>query len=211
MKAKELSKLSNLLLITKESLRQLEKNENALAFNLKYWLKTGKLILLKRGFYILKERWQKELNKEAYLEYLANRIYQPSYLSSEYIMAKYSLLTEAVWGISSMTTKTTKTYKNKLGKFSYYSLSPALFEGYEAKKFYSATVFIAKKEKAVFDYLYLRFLKTTPINQKTIEELRINWENVSKTEFEKIKKYAKKSKSRRVDKVISLIERIYYA
>lgn len=211
MKAGQLSKLSNLLFFTKESLRQLEANESALDFNLKYWLKKGTIISVKNGLYILKDRWEKITGKQAYLEYLANKIYQPSYLSLEYVMTKYSLLTEAVYGLTSITTKTPKTFINGLGKFSYYSISPRLFTGYEIKKFDRAPVLIADKTKAVFDYLYLRFFKKAAINQKTVEELRINWENLSKTEFAGLRRYGRMSASRRLDRLIKLIETVHYA
>jgi len=69
---------------------------------------------------------------------------------------------------------------------------------------------MAKKSKAVFDYLYLRFLKNSLISEKSIQELRINWENLNKKEFKEIEKYAKIVKNNRILKVISLIKKIYY-
>lgn len=210
MKKSILNNLENLLFFTKESLRQWEKSEEALNFNIKYWSKKQLLIPIKKGLYILKSRFDKENDKDLYLEYLANKIYEPSYLSCEYIMAKYNLLTEAVYGITSITTKKTKTIVNKLGRFTYYSLTPRLFLGFEIKKFYSANIFIAKKSKAIFDFLYLRFLGKALISEKAIEELRINWENVSKKEFGEIKKFSALSGNKNVLKVVSLISKKYY-
>lgn len=211
MKAKNLNQLAPLYFFTKESLRQLEKDENALNFNLKYWLKKGIIIQLKRGVYSLKEKYDQERNKNLYLEYLANKLYEPSYLSLEYVMNKYSLLTEAVYNFTSVTLKSTKSLTNKLGTFRYYSLSPVLFFGFEINKFNSAPILIAQKPKAVFDFLYLRFLKKVPINIKAIVELRINWENISKSEFQKIVKYSQMAKSVRLREAIGLIKKTYYA
>jgi len=210
MKKANLDYLNNLLLFTKESLRQWEKNEDALNFNIKYWTKNELIIPLKKGKYILKSRFDKEENKDLYLEYLANKIYEPSYISGEYVMSKYNLLTEAVYGVSSVTTRKTKMFDNKLGRFDYYSLSPRLFFGFEITKFYSADIMVAKKPKAVLDYLYLRFFKNSIISEKSVEELRINWENLNKKEFKEIEKYAKIVKNNRILKVISLIKKIYY-
>ena len=210
MKKANLDYLNNLLLFTKESLRQWEKNEDTLSFNIKYWTKNELIIPLKKGKYILKSRFEKEENKDLYLEYLANKIYEPSYISGEYVMSKYNLLTEAVYGISSVTTRKTKTFDNKLGRFNYYSLSPRLFFGFEIMKFYSASIMVAKKPKAVLDYLYLRFLKNALISEKSIEELRINWENLNKKEFEELEKYARIVKNKRTLEVISLIKKKYY-
>lgn len=210
MKKANLDYLNNLLLFTKESLRQWEKNEDALSFNIKYWTKNQLIIPLKKGKYILKSRFEKEENKDLYLEYLANKMYEPSYISGEYVMGKYNLLTEAVYGISSVTTRKTKTFDNKLGRFNYYSLSSRLFFGFEITKFYSANIMVAKKPKAVLDYLYLRFFKNALISEKSIEELRINWENLNKKEFEDLEKYARIVKNKRTQEVISLIKKKYY-
>jgi len=208
MKQKQLNKLSNLLVLTRNSLWRYEANDNNLNFNLKYWKENKIIIRLKRGLYVLRSQWSQEKDKQMYLEYLANQIYQPSYISGEYVMNKYNLLTETVFGITSMTTKTTKNYINELGNFSYSSLSVDLFCGFTVKKFRSAYVFVATKEKAVFDYLYLRFLRRSPINKEFVNQLRINWENMTKKEFAKLTFYAKKSRSKRIFQVIKLIKEI---
>ncbi len=210
MKKANLDYLDNMLLFTKESLRQWEKKENNLNFNIKYWIQKGIIIPLKKGTYILKSRFEKEKNKDLYVEYLANKIYEPSYVSCEYVMNKYNLLSEAVYGISNVTTSKTKIFNNSIGKFSYVSLNPRLFLGYEIVKFYSADIYTAKKSKAVFDYLYFRFYKNSLISEKSIEELRINWENLNKEEFKEIETYAKISKNNRISNTIRLIKNKYY-
>ncbi len=210
MKKDTLNNLGNLLFFTKEGLRQLEDNEDALNFNIKYWLKKGDIIKLKNGYYLLKSRFEEEINKESYLEYLANQIYRPSYLSCEYVMNKYGLLTEAVYGLTSITTKKTKIINNKLGRFTYYSITPRLFSGWQIKKFESASIFIAKKSKAVFDFLYLRFLKRAAISERAVDELRINWENLTKKEWQEIEKFAAISKNKKIIVLVNLISKKYY-
>lgn len=211
MKRKTLDFLSTLDFFSKETLRQLEPNEDALDFNIKSWLKSGEIIVLKKGLYLLGKRWEKETNKQDLLEYLANKIYQPSYLSGEYVMSRYGLLTEAVYGISSVTTAKTKAWRNQLGVFNYYSITPKLYCGYEVVKFYSAPVLIASKPKAVFDFLYFRFLRNTPVNVKEVAELRINWEGISKKELAKTEQYAGASGSKKTQELIKLIKFKYYA
>lgn len=211
MKTAQLDKVLDLVIFTKETLRQLEADDDRLNFNIKTWLKKEKIIALKKGLYVLRERWERETDKDGYLEYLANQLYQPSYLSGEYVMSKYGLLTEAVFGITSMTTKTTRTFINSLGNFNYYSVSPALFLGYEIRRNNSFPIAMAKKTKAVFDFLYLRFIKKTPVNKKTISELRINWENMTKEEFRELINYGRKTKSVRLNRVINLIINTYAA
>lgn len=211
MKTQVLKTLSNLDFFTKEALRGLEPNEEALSFNLKSWQKAGKIITLKNGLYLLGERWEKEPDKEGYSEFLANKIYEPSYLSGEYVMSKYGLLTEAVYGLSSVTIQKTKTFANKIGIFNYYSITPRLFTGFKLRKFLSGPVAVATKTKAIFDSLYFRFLKETPVNEKEILELRINWENVNKKEWFEIEKYIKIGKSQRLKEVGKIIKGLIHA
>lgn len=211
MKYEDLSLLANLLVITKEALRTYEDNDARLDFNIKYWSGKGKIIPIKKGMYVLRERWERETDKDAYREYLANKLYEPSYLSAEYVMNKSSLLSESVSGITAVTTRKTNSFNNRLGNFYYYSLAPALFTGFDIKPFYFATIFVASPAKATFDYLYLRFIKNAPINEQIIAELRINWENLAKAEFLQIKYFSSISKSKRMLQVCHMIEKMYYA
>lgn len=209
MKSISLNQLSSLDFFTKETLRQLEPNGDTLDFNIKSWLKAKKIIALKKGLYLLRERWEKEPNKQGFLDFLANKIYPPSYLSGETVMARYGLLTEAVYGQTSVTTAKTKVFKNSLGVFSYYSIAPRLYSGYTVSRFYSAPVLTAAKAKAVFDFLYFRFLRLAPINSQAAAALRLNWENINNQEFAAIKKYAQISRSRKIRELINLIIKRY--
>lgn len=194
----------DLLLIDKKTLRNLESSEDALNQNIKYWLKTDKLISLKKGLYIVKEKWQKEQDKDSYLEYIANQLLKPSYISLEYVLAKFGLLTEAPTTITSITVKTSRSFNNELADFNYYSIAEPLFGGYEAKKFKGAFVNIAKKEKALFDFLYFRFLNKEP-SREAIDDLRINWENVSPKELKKAADFCSSTSNKNIEKVFELI------
>src|SRR3989338_8682688 len=119
-------KAKNMLFFTKSELRMLEPNKHTLDLNLKYWMKSGEIIQLKRGMYILKDRWERERDIDGYREYLANQMMRPSYLSGEYVMQAHALLTEAVYGVSSVTVKKTVAFSNPLGHFQYYSITPTL-------------------------------------------------------------------------------------
>ena len=205
------NKTSGLLLLDKNILRNFEPRENTLNANIKYWLKNKELILLKKSIYILKDKYEKETQKNLYLEYIANQLSQPSYISAEYVLAKYQILSEPVNTITSITTKTTKEITNNLCSFKYYSICPRLFKGYEIKYFYNSPVLTATKSKALFDYLYIRFLKNYPINDNSIKNLRINWENITKNEFAKTCSYLTLTRSKRIKKVLDLIKKLYYA
>lgn len=203
-------KTNKFLLLNKAIFDSLETKKLSAKANISYWLKKGKLLSLKRGLYLIKDRYQSEPNKDLYLEYLSNQLLQPSYLSLEYVMAKYQLLSEPVNAFTSITTATTRTIKNKLAFFRYYSIAPKLFIGYKVKYFYGAPILVAEKEKAIFDFLYLRFLKNESINEKIIEELRINWDELDIKEWKKVKSYGLLCRSKKVKKILELIEQMFF-
>lgn len=211
MKWLETQKIQNLLIATKEVFRQIEPDEQTLNYNLAYWVKKGQLISLKKGSYVFTRTWEKTIDKTRYLEYLANQIYIPSYVSFEYVMQKYGLLTESVYGLTCASTNKTRTFINNFGRFTYYSISPKLFTGFQITNTPPAPIYIAIKPKAVFDFLYVRFFRSALINTTAIKELRINWENVSKSEYNQIKKYTEISGSQKVRQAVSIIYDIYYS
>jgi len=199
------------LVFNKNILKTLEKRPDVLNSNIKYWLKQKKIIGLKNGFYVLADRYYRAGNKDIYLEYIANQLVAPSYLSVEYVLAKSQILSEPVNALTSVTTKTSRGKINDLGSFRYYSLSPRLFSGYKIKYYQGAPVYEAEKPKALFDFLYLRFLRRQPINAKALEALRFNWENISATDFKQAEKYLKFTNSRRLLDLFRLIKEKYYA
>ena len=203
-------KAGKFLALNKDIIASLETKKLSAKANISYWLKKGKLIALKRGIYLLKERYVREPEKGLYLEYLSNLLLKPSYLSLEYIMEKYALLSEPVNAITCATTTTTRTIKNELGVFRYYSITPELFVGYEVKYFFGAPILEATKEKAIFDFIYLRFLKNSNLNEKIIKELRINWGEVSKIEWKRVKEYGELCRSLKVKQTLLLIEKMYF-
>ncbi len=195
-------------LFKKRDLRLFERNKNNLDLNIKYWLNSGKLINLKKGWYVITD---KEKKKRFFLEFLANKTIEPSYLSADYVLSKNNLLTEGVFSFSSMTTKTKREINNKLGSFRYYSISNNLFKGYFVKKVKDLFIFEAELPKAFFDFLYIRFFKERKPNEGNLKNLRINWENMSKKDFLKSKKYLKYTKSKNMEKLYNIIKKKYYA
>lgn len=182
-------KTDKLLIFNKKSLKMLEKDSNTLNANLKYWLKNSDLIALKKGTYIFKERYSQEIEKDDYLEYIANQLIQPSYVSLEYVMAKYQLLSEPVRAITSITVKNSREFYNKLGVWRYYSLPQKLFIGYKIKYFRGSPIAEATKAKAVFDFLYLRFRRGIKANRQGIDDLRLNWENLNRGDLKELESY----------------------
>ncbi len=182
-------KTNNLLIFSKNYLKLLEKDPNNLNLNLKYWQKNKNIISLKNGTYIFKDTYDKEKDKDSYLEYLANQLLKPSYLSLEYVLAKYQIMTEPVRSLTSVSLKSSRDFKNDLGSWRYYNLPKELFSGFSFKRFKNQDIIIATKAKALFDFLYLRFRRGPLPKLESIEKLRLNLENLNGREKKEFYSY----------------------
>lgn len=184
----------------------LEKKGKNLDKKINLLIRDNFLIPLKKGLYTT--RIYTLVNKNQSMdEYLANIIYYPSYLSLEYVLAKEGIIAEAVYVYTSVSLKTTRVFKNNLGTFSYRKIKDNLFTGYQQKDFSeSYKIKIASKAKALFDWFYLRPWKTY---FKSIEDMRINWSNLSQSDMNEFFQYTKMSRSEKMIKTYKLINQFY--
>lgn len=105
--------------------------------------------------------------------YLANKLYEPSYISLEFALSYHRVIPETVYEITSVTTKSTRCF-TALGKiFSYHSLKQDAFTGYILEKQDGFTYLIAEPEKAFVDCMYLRAKAKKELLQRFDKE-RIN-------------------------------------
>lgn len=110
-----LKKLSRLSYFDKNTLAQfIELSDNSLYAAINRWVKNGKIIQLKKGFYVTGDYLDKMPEKEKYLEFIANKLKFPSYLSLEYVLQKYSVLSESIFSLTSVTLKSKRVFRNKL-------------------------------------------------------------------------------------------------
>ena len=90
--------------------------------------------------------------------YVANKLYEPSYVSSEFALSYHRVIPETVYEITSVTTKTTQRFRT-LGKiFSYRRIKKEAFTGYVSSRERGFTFLIAEPEKAFVDLAYLRIM-----------------------------------------------------
>ncbi len=119
---------------------------------LTYWQETGYIKPFVGGYYLLKDRKRNEFD----LFVLANKVYEPSYISLESALSYYKIIPETVFGVTSICTRKTNRFDTEWGRLTYRSVKPQLMIGYEVitveknKKFK-----IASLEKTILDYLYL--------------------------------------------------------
>jgi len=118
--------------------------------NLKNWMRKGHLIMLRRGLYVLSEMKNKT---DAMI--FATKIYPPSYVSMEMALSFYGIIPEAVFTVTSVTTRKTKEFKTPIGNFSYQKIKKESFGGFETKKQDEISFNLALPEKALVDFLYL--------------------------------------------------------
>jgi predicted transcriptional regulator of viral defense system len=111
-----------------------------------------------------------EVNENVLFE-IANRIYDPSYVSLEMALSYYHLIPESVYTVTSITTRKTNSFDTQIGNFNYRTMKPGLFFGYSIEDYDDKHYKIASIEKSVLDYLYLN----PGVREKEdFESLRIN-------------------------------------
>lgn len=154
------------------------------------WIERGDIIELKKGFYVSREYKEKHGSDRDYLFYLANVLRFPSYVSGVSILQQYNILTELTYPVTSTTPKSTRTYSNNLGEFTYHSISPKLYLGYTIHAYEGSSVYVASVAKALFDYLYIKYGKKKVEAGSVIEKERLNLDLLKKQDASEFEKYA---------------------
>ncbi len=178
----------------------LKKKDRQIVFNqLGRWQAKGLIVKLKRGVYMLSED-ERKVNPDK--PFIANQLYAPSYVSLEYALSYYDLIPEAVFEITSVTTKKTISFKNFLGKFSYRHIKPAAFRGFKIFKDVSGgSYFLADPEKAIVDFIYFN-LHRFDEKDKDIFEESYRFQNLDILKFKRLKQMAGFFENTKLRKVI---------
>lgn len=117
-------------------------------------VKKGELISIRRGLYVPNF----DAGSPAVSPFLiANHLRGPSYVSLETALSFWGLIPERVYEISSATTKTSKDYENKIGRFTYHHL-PSPYYSFGLKRVEVApnqAAILATPEKALCDKIVL--------------------------------------------------------
>ena len=90
--------------------------------------------------------------------------------------------------VVSVTSKTTRRFKNIHGLFIYRSIQPGAFRGYVIEKHSGFDVLIAEPEKALADYLYFKTLRGTRFDRKAE---RLDQKRIGQLNKKKLNSYAK--------------------
>lgn len=169
--------------------------------------KSGKVIRLKKGVYVTKDYIETIRGKgrlSAYSEFLANILYQPSYLSLEYILYRHNLLTEIPVNFTLVTKNKPAAFRNRFGGFFYRKVKDELFCGFDIISEGDFSIIRATKAKALFDYLYLR--KNTIVSPESVTGLRLNLSQLNRREKAELGKYAAIEGSKKMQAIYRLIK-----
>ncbi len=129
--------------------------------------KQGYILSLKRGLYQLSDGHVPDL-------YLANKLYEPSYVSLEFALSYHRVIPENVYEITSVTTKATRRF-SALGKsFTYRKIKKDAFTGYISKREGNYNYLIADPEKAFVDLTYLRIIDNKKPISRFVDKEKIN-------------------------------------
>lgn len=117
-------------------------------------VKTGELIRLKNGFFLITERVEES---PVPYEQIANLLYGPSYLSFEWALSYYKMIPEGVYVITSVAAKASKVFTTPVGTFDYTHLNHCRYAiGIDQKENNEGRFLIATPEKALADLVFTK-------------------------------------------------------
>lgn len=172
--------------------------------NLTRWCKRGLLVKLCNEHYAFPDYKQ----VPNFSEYVANRIYMPSYISLHYALSFYGMIPEEVITITSVTTLKTNKIENSFGLFTYQNMKTPLFFGYAPKTLpNNRSVLLATPEKALLDLLYLNSYYKT---EEDMSQLRLD-EDFIQTELNRplLTEYLERIGSKSLNQRMKTLMKVY--
>lgn len=146
------------------------------------WVKSGRLLQLRRGLYALAPAWCKV---EPHPFLVANRLQRGSYVSLQSALAFHGVIPEEVKVITSVGPGRPETLQNALGTFQFRRLAAGMLFGYSQVEVSAGQLaFLASAEKALLDLAYftpgadspqflgeLRLQYDGPLNMRLLRDL----------------------------------------
>jgi predicted transcriptional regulator of viral defense system len=165
------------------------------------WVKTGRLLQLRRGVYALAPAWRKV---EPHPFLVANRLQRGSYVSLQSALSYHGVIPEHVPVVTSVGPGRPETVRNPLGAFEYHHLAQGLSFGYSrvevaARQF----AFVACAEKALLDLVHLTPGADSP---DYLHELRL--QNEEAMDAQKLRELATRSHKPKLIRAARIIEGI---
>lgn len=168
--------------------------------NLARWVGKGYLVRLRQDWYAFADL----LRVPEFSRYVAQKMYAPSYISLHFALAYYGIIPEAVTQITSVTSNRTAHYANAFGEYSYQTVKPQLFFGYEPIVLPQGYSYhLALPEKALLDLLYLYPQYNTP---EALLDLRLDdWWMQEELNVSRLRGFSERSGSASLQKRVELM------
>jgi predicted transcriptional regulator of viral defense system len=170
-------------------------------------VKRGAMVRLRRNSYVTRSYLDTAERRgyfSDYVEFVANTLYAPSYLSLEYVLHEHNMLTEIPRNITSVGLRKTDQFSNDLGTFIYHTIREELFVGFKVIKKSNFSILKATKAKALFDFLYFR--KQLLVDKRAVKELRLNLDEFAENDFKELKGYVATEKSPRMKEILNWLK-----
>lgn len=171
------------------------------------YARRGEMVHLRKNLYVVRDYLDKVERKGAYsdyVEFIANRLYSPSYQSLEYVLHEHNMLTEIPRSFTSVGLRKTDSFSNELGTFIYHKIKEDLFFGFTILKKGDFSILKATRAKALFDFLYFR--KRLLVDGRAVEELRLNLDEFTEDDFEELESYVARERSPRMKEILNWLK-----
>ena len=172
--------------------------------------KSGEVIRLKRGLYVIDGSI---LGYPPSAPICSNHIYGPSYLSRHWALSYYGLIPERVYELTAVCFKRTRTFENKLGRFSYRQVPEDYYPiGIKTEKYDGMTFMVASPEKALCDMIltdsYVPCLSMAALHTYLEEDIRLDMDELGSFDVDILSRCAQCGrKSRTIENLIKIIKR----
>ena len=141
-------------------------DDGSLKTQLHRFIKKKLVYQIKRGIYCFDPKTIDQFE-------LASYLYHPSYISLESALHYYGMIPDIPQMVTCVTPVTTKKIRSQFGRYYYSKIKQDLFFGYQSVASSKTHYQIAKKEKALLDFIYIRKIKS-------LDELRLNLKEINK-------------------------------
>ncbi|MEW6094677.1 MAG: hypothetical protein AB1531_12015 [Chloroflexota bacterium] len=171
------------------------------------WIRAGHILPLKKGIYMTRRFYEQHRAEAAFTPAMSAIILPQSYVSLEFILQRYNLLTEVTYPLTALTPKNTRRVDNPLGTFWYRHLRPALYHGFVIYEYHGLRYAEASLAKALFDYLLLRPLPRLLFTLNLAGELRLNMDEFPAPERAAFQQLVADANSPKMERVFKNLRR----
>lgn len=165
------------------------------------WVKSGRLLQLRRGVYAVAPPYQAE-PPHPFL--VANHLQKPSYVSLQSALSHYGMIPEFVPVTTSVTTGRPEELQTPLGRFVFRHIKKTAFFGYTQTEISRGQpVFLALPEKALLDLLHLTPGSDSP---EYLEELR--FEPMDRFDWHALRRHGERFGGQKLKRAVEVLSRM---